>query len=262
MESLLDIKKRLSSQLKEVVLAALISVIWVVWAARNSCRFNNKNITLQSAKVMVASAVCFSGKLSRGTMYNTMEEFTILKEFSIDGHPTKAPKIKEVIWLSPPPYWTKCNIDRAAHGCPGPSACGGIFRGFNAAALGCFSCHLGVSTSLNAELSAAMHTIEIASSRGWVNLWIETDSAFVVRAFNYLDTIPWRLQTRWKNCMETATSFNLQVTHIFGEGNSCADKLANHGIHHPGFHWWDTIPSFVSEDFIRNRQGSPFFRFS
>lgn len=193
---------------------------------------------------MVSVVVSISGRLSLGTMNNSIAEFIILKNFLIDGHFYKAPKTKEAIWLSPPCYWTKCNVDGAAHGCPGNSACGSLFRDYNSAALGNFSCNLGCSTYLFAELSAVIYATKIANSKGWLKLWIKTDLMLVVRAFTNLEIVPWRLHSRWKNCMLIAKGFTLQVTHIYPEGNSYADKLANYGIHHPKFIWWDSIPFF------------------
>lgn len=191
METLFNFScKGFSSQLNDVVLAAIINLIWVIWFARNDYIFHNKAFNLLSAQNLVSAVVKLSGKLSSGTMHNSIEEFAILKHFKIDGHHCRAPKIKQVIWLHPPCNWTKCNIDGAAHGSPGISGCGVIFKGYHAAALGCFSCHLGCSTSLFAELSAAINAIEIASRRGWLKLWIETDSALGVKAFTQIGYCP------------------------------------------------------------------------
>ena len=44
---------------------------------------------------------------------------------------------------------------------------------------------LGVSSSFNAELVAAMKIIDIAWDRQWHSLWLETDSSLVVHAFQH-----------------------------------------------------------------------------
>lgn len=54
---------------------------------------------------------------------------------------------------------------------------------------------------------------------------------------------------------------NFVFSHVFREGNTCADLLANHGINIDGMIWWDSIPSFLHGDFLRNRIGFPFYRF-
>lgn len=96
---------------------------------------------------------------------------------------------------------------------------GGIFRNLQAEFIGCFSCHLGITTSVCAELIAAMFSIEIANDKGWSMIWLETDSTLVVKAFSSTDIVPWKLQSRWKNCMIMSKRMKLHVSHIFRERN-------------------------------------------
>jgi hypothetical protein len=68
------------------------------------------------------------------------------------------------------------------------------------------------------------------------------------------------LQNRWHN----AHNLGIQVisSHIFREGNSCANKLAalDHSIF--GEIWLDILPDEVKIDFYRGRYGLPNYRFS
>jgi len=57
----------------------------------------------------------------------------------------------------------------------------------------------------------------------------ECDSALVCAAFT---------------CLNYCGKIRFRVTHIFREGNVCADKLANLGfIHGESFHWYNRLPS-------------------
>ncbi|MCI59356.1 ribonuclease H protein, partial [Trifolium medium] len=69
--------------------------------------------------------------------------------------PWAVTRIKEVIWIPPIVSWIKCNTDGTAKGCPGPVACGGIFRDNNANVVGCFAQNLNISTAFHAELIGA-----------------------------------------------------------------------------------------------------------
>jgi hypothetical protein len=51
------------------------------------------------------------------------------------------------------------------------------------------------------------------------------------------------------------------VSHIYREGNHCADKLASLGLTLHGFTWWNQISPKIKGDFGRNRMGMPYFRF-
>lgn len=107
-----------------------------------------------------------------------------------------------MIWPPPDFNWIKCNTDGAAAGTPASlGACGGLFRNQEALCIGCFAQNLGPGSSLFAELSGAMQAIEIAHNKGWLHLWLETDSMLVLQAFKSVSIVPWRIRNRWDNCM-------------------------------------------------------------
>jgi ribonuclease HI len=53
-----------------------------------------------------------------------------------------------------------------------------------------------LESAFHAELCGVMRAIEIAASKDWSNLWLETDSTLVVQAFNDTSLVPWRLRNR------------------------------------------------------------------
>jgi ribonuclease HI len=151
--------------------------------------------------------------------------------------------IKKVIWQPPIFNWIKCNCDRASLENTGNSACGGIFRNVDSSFLGVNALNIGVSTFL----IGVMIAIEIAANEGWSHLWLEFDSMLVVLAFSSTRIVPWPLRNRWDNCLMMISNMNLYVSdsHIYREGNHCANKLANLNLSLPTFAWWDHIPSYI-----------------
>lgn len=143
---------------------------------------------------------------------------------------------------------------------PGMAACGGLFRDANANFLGAFSINLGVTSALCSELIAAMVAIEIANHKQWVNFWLETDSMLVFLAFKSSKIVPWHLKNRWDNCMHLLQHFNFNVSHIYREGNHCADQLVNFGLSIPSYTWFQNLPVQIYEHFDRNRLSIPNFR--
>lgn len=164
---------------------------------------------------MVTANVALTGNLSAGHMSSSISEFEVLKQFHINTHCCPAPVIKQINWHPPPCYWVKCNTDGAFRGSPRISGCGGLFRDYRASILGCFSKNLGVSTSLIAELEGAMLAIEIAFEKGWHRLWLEYDSQLVVMAFNNVKLVPWKVRTRWRNCLYKYLSIRKNRIRIF-----------------------------------------------
>ncbi|CAJ2657526.1 unnamed protein product [Trifolium pratense] len=136
---------------------------------------------------------------------------TTLQAFHVKFKYANAPVIKEVLWQPPVFNWIKCNCDGSS---------------------------IGISSSLHDELIGAMTAVEIAHSKGWINLWIETDSMLVVLAFKSSKVVRWTLRNRWDNCLYLLSSMSLLVTHIYREGNHCADKLANLGLSLHSKAWW------------------------
>jgi ribonuclease HI len=71
--------------------------------------------------------------------------------------------------------------------------------------------------------------MERASEMHYEDIWIETDSLSVVKAYNKLEGNPWRMQARWHNCLHFCSQIRCKFTHVFREGNMVADALAKNG---------------------------------
>jgi ribonuclease HI len=170
--------------------------------------------------------------------------------------------VKEVIWYPPISNWMKVNTDGSLLKNPTRAACGGIFRNSFGFTMGCFAQKIFTDSAFVAEIFGAILAIEIASHNNWLNLWLETDSMLLVMAFNAAQMIPCKLRNGWAGCMDIAKGMNLLVSHIYREGNSCADSLASLGLDCNEFVWWNHPPSAISSEVIRNMLGLPNFRFT
>lgn len=84
-----------------------------------------------------------------------------------------------------------------------------------------------------------------------------------IKAFDSISVVPWGLRNRWENCLQITYNMQFCASHIYREGNNCADKLANFGLSlcSLDLFWFDSLPDFVREDFNRNRLGLPNFRY-
>ena len=188
-------------------------------------------------------------------------EVTIIRRFFIKGHPRRSHSPIPVIWQPPKIGWFKVNIDGAALGSPGPAAGGGIFRNHLGDFIGGFSVSLGSTLAFRAELIATMYAIELSFRYGWRSLWLESDSELVVRAFATPSVVPWDLRNRWQNCLSILPSMRFYVTHIFREGNICADWLAKYGLSQNGLLWLSSIPAPLFSLVQFNKSGMPAYRF-
>ena len=55
---------------------------------------------------------------------------------------------------------------------------------------------------------------------------------------------------------------NFHVSHIYREGNKCADALANLGLSLVSHEWFSQPPSKIRADLVTNKLGLPNFRVS
>jgi hypothetical protein len=104
-----------------------------------------------------------------------------------------------------------------------------------------------------------MRAIELADSHDWRNLWLEVDSQFVIKAFKNPSLVPWKLRTRWMNCILLTSKMNFLATHIYREDNQCADTLASAGFNVSNINVWLHIPDCIIPSYVKDRLGLPSF---
>ncbi|KEH33166.1 hypothetical protein MTR_3g026170 [Medicago truncatula] len=107
--------------------------------------------------------------------------------------------------------------------------CGGVFRDRLGTFLGAFTCNLGISSVFTAEIHGSILALEYAAHNWWKNLWLE--------------------------------SVQVISSHIFREGNCCADKLANMGHSIQGTVWLSVSPPELHADFYKDHCDVPRYRF-
>jgi ribonuclease HI len=217
--------------------------------ARNGIVFNNAKITLAAACTKIKTAVNLSAALSKGVV-SAGANLTSLRNLGVKPV-LQHVQFTPVKWQPPSGPFCKVNTDGSL--VDSGSTCGAIFRDKFGTYMGGFSCKLAYNTVLHAELMAIILAIEHALARGWLHIWVESDSQVAIRATKDNSIVPWDLRNRWSNCF--SHHMCILFSHIFREGNCCADKLANHGHLIPGFLWWDSLPLFVRDDFLRDRFG-------
>lgn len=114
---------------------------------------------------------------------------------------------------------------------------------------------------MQAELSGIMFGDETAFQKGWNHLWLQCDSQLAIQAFKNNSIVPWKLRSRWRNMLLLAKKMHFVYSHVYREGNVCADKLANFGTTISSLVWWNSIPDFIKDDFFFDRISYTKYRF-
>lgn len=60
--------KRWSSQAKDVILAAITNVVWIIWKWRNMLRFDNKRPSFQAGVNLVNANISLTGQANKGCL--------------------------------------------------------------------------------------------------------------------------------------------------------------------------------------------------
>ncbi|XP_057803189.1 uncharacterized protein LOC131018489 [Salvia miltiorrhiza] len=114
----------------------------------------------------------------------------------------------------------------------------------------CYHFSPGPGFPFEAELLALLIILERAAANNWSNLWVESDSTYVVNIFNNrASPVLWHFRGRWIAALKGVVNFNIICSHIFQEGNKVADFMAS-SVSHEGF-WYHSLPEIsqlVHED--------------
>ncbi|KAF7812935.1 ribonuclease H [Senna tora] len=138
---------------------------------------------------------------------------------------------KSTNWSKPEKDWIKVNVDGAMCSLSGKTGCGGLARNNEGCWLKGFSGNLGKVSAFNAELWGIHHGLNLAWNMGWKRIIMESDSLVAVKKIResqqcdanespILDSIRRLLRREWV----------VKMNYIPRASNSCADKLAKHGL--------------------------------
>ncbi|XP_057779759.1 uncharacterized protein LOC130998351 [Salvia miltiorrhiza] len=204
---------------------------------RNSCIFDNKRF--DQRRIIHVVKVAFKemkNNFSLGHMNNFWKDYTILRSIGVATRAARPPDFIDVHWWLPASPWIKVNTDGSAMGAPGNIAAGGVFRDNFNWVRGCYHYKGGVGFSFEAELLAVIKAILIAHDRGWLHLWVESDSMYIVHLLGERSTaVPWRFIALWRKVLCLLPEFKLQISHIYREENKVADIMANYSRDEG---WW------------------------
>lgn len=187
-------------------------ILWHIWRARNEVVFNSKR------------------SLPRDILLRAIKEAKEARKCLLSHKGLREAWQVWVTWHPPEMDFVKLNTDGAAKAGSGLASASGLFRNCSGDWIVGYVARIGVTNSFFAELWGLREGLRLARNRGFTNVAAEMDSEAVVQILTREDdtsTTPNRLVADCKLLMNQFQ--NIKITHIYREGNACADFLANMG---------------------------------
>lgn len=224
-----------------------------IWIARNGIYFNNARVSAHPAKATIISHVSMSGSESKGYCFSSLSDTRILDALQVHPRHCRVKDIIPVVWQPP---WRLPQMGQSWGTMPLTMVFSVITM---VLLLAVFLVILDLFRFLNIScFDLFMPWKLLIINVGW-NYGFRGDLKSVVLVFQNHDLVSWRLRNHWANCVYYG--IRLLSYHVFREGNTSADKLANHGHTIQGMLWWDSLPTLIRDDFFRDRYGLPNDRF-
>lgn len=189
-----------------------LGAIWYLWKGRNLWIFEHQDTTaFQIARKALSQARDTASALALGAIV-TNRESVLVK------------------WTPPRQDFYKLNTDGALNHVTKKASAGGLIRDTEGCWVQGFMVNIGPATSFLAELWGLREGLRLCLSLNIQQIEIEMDSAVIVNKLQDQNRANQVLSTLMVDCQRLLQQFRVvHITHIYREGNSVADRLANMG---------------------------------
>lgn len=153
-----------------------------------------------------------------------------IPSFVGDGPISNLQKRKDCKCKPPNDGWVKLNFDGASRGNPGIAGIGCCIHNSKGEEIFALAYPLGICSNNEAELRALQEGIKLCKILKAGKINIEGDSAIIINALRKGNMPNWKLNVVLTNILNDIQSFEEVIfNHVYREGNSRADQLANKG---------------------------------
>ncbi|KAJ1410645.1 Ribonuclease H domain [Sesbania bispinosa] len=165
-------------------------------------------------------------------------------------------------WSKPPNNFYKLNVDASVILPSLNASCGGLIRDHDGSFIKGFSCNIGLSSTVKAELWGLLHGLNLAASLKISNLIVNVDSLLAVQMVK-------GSCKSTHHCMAIVRSIrkilsehkSFILSHVFRESNRSADHLASIGHNQQlGINVYNSVPRSLGPFLLEDIRGVCFPR--
>ncbi|XP_027169555.1 uncharacterized protein LOC113769293 [Coffea eugenioides] len=187
-------------------------ICWNLWKARNKFVFKEKLLTMKQ----VCDRVFIEFRERFGVQFreiiipcSSWPSF-----FDAVAGLGSVVNVVQVRWKCPVQAIVKLNSDGCLRGNPRRSGGGGLFRDSDGRVLLAFSCYFGEMTSLQAEVKALLHGVQLVIARGLANFHLESDSLVLIQLIQGRAKCPWVVQRELQELVQYSHLY-IEISHCF-----------------------------------------------
>ncbi|XP_021841155.1 uncharacterized protein [Spinacia oleracea] len=213
--------------------------MWTIWKERNSRCFEGKASTLDNLQNLVLLRLSWWIKSWDDSFPYTSNE-VLLNPKCIKWTPHRITnsclkiKANPAIWLPPPTYALKWNVDASLNPITSKSSIGGVLRDHNGNFMCLFSSPIPFMEINHAEILAIQRALKISMNSDrmiFSSLIVESDSANAVKWCNGDIKGPWNLSFAINFIRGLQNKGpNISITYKGRESNVVADSMAKQGL--------------------------------
>ncbi|XP_041004153.1 uncharacterized protein LOC121249518 [Juglans microcarpa x Juglans regia] len=134
-----------------------------------------------------------------------------------------------ISWHKPSPEWFKLKVEGSSLNNLGESGDGGVLRNHDGKLQFAFTEYTGIGSNNRVELMVFLLGLRRCKLYGFNNVILELDSLLIVNWLKEDRCNVWYLEDFWEEICSLLRDLNVQFQHVFREGNSAVDWLAQLG---------------------------------
>nr|XP_009768117.1 PREDICTED: uncharacterized protein LOC104219182 [Nicotiana sylvestris] len=139
-------------------------------------------------------------------------------------------KYDKVLWEFPSRGWIKVNTDRACRGNPGRISIGFCIRDEVGDLIYAEGREIYEGTNNESEAVAIVEALKMCKNLNYFQIWLQTDSMLLKNIIEESWKPPWYVTEHVEEILRLKEQSIIKVTHIFKEGNTLVDRLANYAL--------------------------------
>ncbi|XP_070002801.1 uncharacterized protein [Nicotiana sylvestris] len=213
-------------RLKQVLQALHAYIVWELWKRKKSLKYGEA-VLVSRVIYQVSSTMQALVQLKKPGLHvphKWLDLLTMMEQY------TPRLKYDKVLWEFPSRGWIKGNTDGACRGNPGRSSIGFCIKDEVGDLIYAEGREISEGTNNVSKAVAIAEALKVCKSLNYFQIWLQTDSMLLKNIIEESWKPHWYITEHVEEILRLKEQSIIKVTHIFREGNTLVDHLANYAL--------------------------------